>query len=605
MRQWSEWNRTDRLLEKTHLVPPEGKSKVTTLAGAIERYIRPGQAIQFGEKPAFPTGYPMALLNEVVRRYYGKNPAFTYISYGGYANTLAPMIAGKMIKKIITTFLGDPYPHPSPNRVFQNAFSEKSVVIENWTMLSLTLRLMAGAAGLPFLPTRSLAGSSMEADNPDFALITEPFGQERIGLVRALRPDICLIHGWVADEAGNTVLNCPWGGNVYGALGAREGVIVSVEKIVSMQEMKQYREHVRIPGHVVRAVAEAPFGSHPSGHNGFPHNEAAGYLEDEPFILEARNACRDEKALKRWTEKWILDCPDHERYLEKLGSERFFSLQGKIRPSGWKLCTMDAETEPAAPASPEEEMIVMAARFLEQTIESEGFDFVLTGVGASHIASWLAYYKVMEKGGRVRLMTESGLYGYEPLPGDPFLFANRNIPTADMYTDIFHILGCMVQGSAGRCLGVLGAGQVDCRGNINSTQIPEANTYLVGSGGGNDVASGADEVVVVAMQDKRRFMEAVSWITSPGDRVAALVSQHGVFKKDDTGVFRLTAYMERPGVSVKETIEAISSACGWNLKTAANPAAILPPTAGELAQLRRFDPKRYFLGKQVAAGKTG
>ena len=348
------------------------KSKVMNLSDAVRRYIKPRYAIQFGEKPAFPSGYPMALLNEVIRQHYQKDPQFTYIAYGGYANTLAPMIAGGMVKKIISTFLGDPYPYPSPNPIIQKAFAEKSVEIEDWTMLTLTLRLMAGAAGLPFFPTKSLLGSSMVEDNPHFAEFVEPFENEKVGLIRSLHPDICLIHGWVADEEGNTVINYPWGGNVYGALGAREGTIVSVERIISPEEMKKYREHVRIPGSVVRAVVELPYGSHPSGHNYFPHLEKElGYAEDEEFILETRRACRDEKTFEEWIEEWILGCKSHCQYLQKLGSKKLFNLKGKIHSSGWKTQLLDMDFSQGFPPTPEENMIVIASRYLEKIIENK------------------------------------------------------------------------------------------------------------------------------------------------------------------------------------------------------------------------------------------
>ncbi len=574
--------------------------KVMTLREAVKQYIKPGQKVMFGEKPAFPSGYPSALMNEVIRCCYGKDPRFTYISYGGYANTLAPMVAGKMIKKIITTFMGDPYPYPSPNPVLQKAFARGEVEVENWTMLTLTLRLMAGAAGLPFLPTSSLSGSSMAEDNPAFAEIRDPFEGKQVGAVKALQPDICLIHGWVADEDGNTVLNYPYGGNAYGALASREGVVVSVEKVVSRAEMdKKYRQYVCLPGSVVKAVVELPFGSHPSGHNYFPQADRdMGYAEDEEFILNARQACRDEESFWEWVKEWILDCSSHHEYLQKLGSDRLFRLRGKINPSGWKTEMLDTNLPSSEPASsPEEKMIVTAGRFLANKLENENIDFVLTGVGASHLASWLAYYKMLEKGKEVELMAETGLYGYAPRPGDPFLFANRNIPTGDLYSDIFCTLGLLVQGVAGSCLGVLGAGQIDRNGNINSTLIPETSTYLVGSGGGNDVASGAEEVVAVAKQHEGRFLEEVSYITSPGKNITTLISQYGVFQKDDSGSLRLKAYLEQPGLSERETLELIDSNCGWELQVFPKLEAVKPPETEELQLLRSFDPRRYFLGK--------
>ena len=164
----------------------------------------------------------------------------------------------------------------------------------------------------------------------------------------------------------------------------------------------------------------------------------------------------------------------------------------------------------------------------------------------------------------------------------------------DSYTDVLHILGCFVSGNPGRCLGVLGAAQVDCRGNINSSQVPAASLYLVGSGGGNDVASGASEVVVVAEQAPHRFVEEVPFITSPGEKVTTVISQYGLFRKDPAdGILKLAAYPERPGMTEAEIIGGIKEQCGWELQLWPELAAMAPPSAAELARMRYLDPEQY------------
>ncbi len=64
--------------------------------------------------------------------------------------------------KIISVFNGDGYPFPGPNPILSRAYSEGSVEIENWTQLTIVLRFIAGAMGVPFFPTKSISGSSME-----------------------------------------------------------------------------------------------------------------------------------------------------------------------------------------------------------------------------------------------------------------------------------------------------------------------------------------------------------------------------------------------------------------------------------------------------------
>ena len=70
------------------------------------------------------------------------------------------------------------------------------------------------------------------------------------------------------------------------------------------------------------------------------------------------------------------------------------------------------------------------------------------------------------------------------------------------------------------------------RGNINSTEIP-GGPFLVGSGGGNDVASVAAENVVVATLTPQRTPETCGYVTSPGHAVQALVTDLGTLEKQD------------------------------------------------------------------------
>ncbi|HPZ12556.1 MAG TPA: CoA-transferase [Bacillota bacterium] len=569
-----------------------GGGKVTTLAEAVRELVRPGFSLQIGSG----LGYPMALLYEIIRQFWGRDPGFTFITYGGSCTNLVPFLAGGLVKKVLASYLGDSYPFPAPNPLIQKTFAEGKVELEEWSMLTLTQRLAAGAMGFPFFPTRSLAGSSLAENLTDFTLVEDPFSGEEVGLVKALRPDLSLVHGWLADPEGNTVLSLPLVGNAYGALAAREGAIVTVEKVVSAAELSRCREHVRIPAEAVRAVVEVPFGAHPSGHHHFPHRgDTWGYAEDRPFIMEARRASRSAESYRAWLDEWILGCLDHRSYLAKLGRERLFALKGKLSLDAWPLHFLEEERGETPTPTAAEQMIVLAGREIERVAVERGYSTILAGVGASHMASWLAYYSLLEQGRQMPLLAEIGLYGFIPLPGDSFVFALRNFPTAGLYADVLHILGCFVSGKAGRCLGVLGAAQVDCRGNINSSQVPAASLYLVGSGGGNDVASGAAEVIVVAEQAPHRFVEKVPFITSPGDKVSAVISQYGLFRKDPAdGILKLAAYLERPGLDEAEIIREIKEQCRWELQLWPHLQAAAPPTPEELSRLRCLDPERYF-----------
>ncbi|MDI7251804.1 MAG: CoA-transferase, partial [Actinomycetota bacterium] len=517
---------SDRVAEALSAAESEtSENKVMDLHRAVGELVRPGMHLHLGHAYMRPN----AALYEICRRFWRKDPGFTVSSLGFIANMVL-LVHGGLARKLITTFCGDSYPFPGPNRVYQEAYREGWLEIENWTVLTLPQRLMAGAMGVEWMPTHSLLGSSMEEENAgDFRVVEMPDGS-RVGMVRALRPDLTLIHAWAADRAGNVLLTPPYAENVFAAFAAREGVLATVEQVVPTSFLRRYSHFVKVPGYLVRAVCPAPMGVHPSGASNQGIKEFDAYAEDEEFMLRLREACRSEETLEEWVREWLLGVESHEHYLAKLGHERIWYLKGRAAGDSWVSELADRVTSipDTEEYTPVEMMVVEAARLLRRRVREAGYRTILAGIGASNLAAWKAWYDLRKEGVPVELMAEVGFYGYTPRPADPFIFNFRNIPTCVMLTDILTVLGSMVGAASSRAIGALGAGQVDRFGNINSTKIPELKLFLVGSGGACDVALGAGEVLVTVAQDRLRTPERVSYVTAPGERVKTVVTTEGV-----------------------------------------------------------------------------
>jgi acyl CoA:acetate/3-ketoacid CoA transferase alpha subunit len=540
------------------------RSKVTSLADAIASNVRPGDAVHLGMTHARFS----AAFFEVVRRFRGTDPRFTLLAVQ-MTTPLAPLVHERLAERIVTSWSGNSYWTPGPNEVYQRAWSG-GIAFEHWSILSFAERLRAGARGLASTTTRSLRGSDMER-NPGVRLLAD--GDV---LIPALVPDVSLFHAPAADEAGNVLFCPPLFEDVSGALAARRGAIVTVERIVPTEVVRANAHLCRLPASHVVAVVEAPLGAHPGGVFPTGLDLVEPYGEDYEFWVQMREAAREPSSMDAWIAEWIL--PGHDAYVARLGADRVERLRARSR-SDATFEVSDAD----APATPVESAIVAAARVLAERIRARGLTTMLAGAGNANLAAWLAAYTLDEP---IDLVAEMGLVGYWPRPGEPILFNQRNFPTCTMLSDIDTTLGVLVGGARARSIGALGAAEIDVRGSINSTEVP-GERLLMGSGGANDVITRATETVVLASQSERRFRERVSYVTGPGDRVSAVVSQLGVFTKDQ-GELILSGLL--PGSSVEEC----RARCGWDLRVAGTLDKIDPPSTDELLMLRAMDPQGWF-----------
>lgn len=587
----------DLVEQRISKVHESNDDKRMELAEAIRRFVRPGMKIN----PCSLQSRAVATIYELCRQFAGRDPHFEFISSSLSGNYLQLVHLG-LLERAIVSFAGEGYPTPGPSPITARALARGQLDLENWTMLTISQRLLAGAMGVPFLATRSIAGSSLAdelAQAGQYAEIPDPFQPgETQGVVRAYNPDISFVHAWAADRAGNAVCFPPYQENVYGALAAREGVIVTAHEIVSTDFIRRHAHLVRIPAERVLAVSEVPFGSHPYGNYCEGSAELVPYANDYEFMGEHRRAQDDEDRYSEWVDEWILDVANQEQYLAKLGRKRIDRLHFLASADSWhdELEKHAAALDKAMPASPVEEMIVQGARAIGSKIRDRGYKTVLSGVGQAALMAWLAAHLLREQGVEFAMVAETGMYGHDPRPGDPFLLNYWNLPTTTLLTDVFEALGLHGCGATNQCLATIGAAEVDCFGNVNST-FSESGRFIVGSGGANDIASAARETVVVAAQRRQTFVERVRYITSPGRQIDCVISTMGRFEKRGGKTLLLTGYFRSAGADRHEIVARIRERCGWELDLADDLEELAPATPEELAILRVFDPERSFLGK--------
>lgn len=578
----------------------EGTSKVMSLAEAVARYVTPGCLLHV----AYSDARPNAALLEVARQFAGTQPQLRVVT-SGMVTVQHSLVELDLIESVALSFAGENYPMARPNPAFQRAVAEGRVRVENWSLWTLVARLMAGAMGVPFMPVRSLGGSDMGTAlrGHGYGEVDDPFSSgDSVGVVSALRPDVVLLQGVAADSAGNVVMAAPYGEAMWGSLASRSGVVACVERIVDTNEIRRNSTMVRIPAHKVLAVCEVPYGSHPYGmfNPGFPG--VRGYTPDAEFIADVLAASRTRAAFRAWIDEWVLECSDHAGYLAKLGQDRMARLTEGGEAEAW----VD-EFDPDAPTdNPEctgnELLVVVGSRMIAERAREGGFDAVLAGVGLANLSAWSAVRGLKKSGVDIELMAEIGMFGYDPRPGEPFIFANRNVHTSKWLSDVSVVLGSLVSGPGAKALGVIGAAEIDEDFRTNSTYGPDGR-FLVGSGGANDILSAVDEALVIVTLDPRRLVPRVSFVTCPGDRVRTVVTSGGVFERRD-GRIVLTRYLPPAGSDPEQAIAWIRARCGWEFDVAKDLVAEPGPTVEELATVRLFDPQRVFLRGDVVAIAT-
>jgi acyl CoA:acetate/3-ketoacid CoA transferase beta subunit len=289
----------------------------------------------------------------------------------------------------------------------------------------------------------------------------------------------------------------------------------------------------------------------------------------------------------------VLEVDDQTEYLRRLGDEPRAQLRAKAEPDSWQVDEVRYPPDLDSPPNRWEAAAAWGARHLAERVLALDAQAVLAGAGVANLAAWLAVAQAREQGSDVQLTAEIGLWGYEPTPADPFVLNHRNFPRSTMLGDAGLVLGTLVGGPGTTTVACLGGAQVDRFGNINSTLVPDG-PFLVGSGGGNDVASVAAEAIVVATLTPGRTPPECGYVTSPGRAVRALVTDLGTLEKVDGDELVLTAVPAGDG-SIAERVDAARAACGWDLAVAGEIGELPTPTGDEIAALRRWDPRGWFL----------
>lgn len=298
--------------------------KVCSLAEAIAQFVPDGATVALGL--CLESMIPFAAGHEIIRQ--GKRD----LTLAGPISDILfdQMIGAGVARKVIAAWVGNVMMGSAYN--FRRAMEDKvphPVETIDHTNFTIALALHAGALGVPFLPTYTSAGSDIFARNPDLAECTAPFTDEKMIAVRALCPDVTIIQAQRADVYGNAHI---WGnlGSGPDAVRAAKHVIVVAEEIVSPKVIASDPNRTVVPGFLVSAVCEVPYGGHPSPVQGY-------YNRDDNYYAEYHKATKTRADFEAWLAHWVTGVKDRKEFLERLGADRVAGL--KVRQHAYAART--------------------------------------------------------------------------------------------------------------------------------------------------------------------------------------------------------------------------------------------------------------------------
>jgi acyl CoA:acetate/3-ketoacid CoA transferase alpha subunit len=193
--------------------------------------------------------------------------------------------------------------------------NKKELKICEWSNGTMAWRHKAGAMGVSFLPVRSLAGT----DTFKYSAAKKikcPFTGMDVVLVPALYSDIAVIHVHRADKHGNCQIDGMLNEDLDKARSAKN-LIITTEKIIDTEEIRNDGSKTVIPQFYVDAVVEMPYGAYPTNMPGLYYMDL-DHLREYAKVTEDRSG----KAVQNYYAEYIYGTNNFNEFLKKCGGQK-------------------------------------------------------------------------------------------------------------------------------------------------------------------------------------------------------------------------------------------------------------------------------------------
>ena len=289
------------------------ESKLMTMRDAIARHVPSGSMVLLGAQ--LEQMIPFAAGHELIRQ--GRRD-LTVV--GPISDILFDqMIGAGCVSRVMAAWVGNVSAGVGYcfRRAVEHAVPRKIEVVD-YSNFTMALALHAAALGVPFLPTYATLGSDLLKKNGNLREFPSPVSEEKLVAVRALRPDVAILHVQRADAQGNAHIWGSLGVAVDGARAARKIIIVA-EEIAEPSVISSDPNRTLVPGFLVEAVVHEPGGAHPSPVQGY-------YGRDHAFFAQYHEQTRRVEDFEDWLARWVVHVSDRGEYLTQVGAERIQSL---------------------------------------------------------------------------------------------------------------------------------------------------------------------------------------------------------------------------------------------------------------------------------------
>jgi len=288
------------------------KDKRMSLEDAVHEYVKDGCSVTYG---AMAGREPTAVSYELVRQRKKDLVLITDTT----VDAAEILIAGGCLKKVECAYIWVGVVGSGLN--YRRAIEEgvpHYLETEEYSNFACSMRFLAGAMNVPYMPIKSLLGSDVITHNPKIKVVEDFYGAGPLAFVPAARPDVAFIHVQRADKMGNAQI---WGmyANDDNISRAAKKVILTCEEIIPTSEIRKIPNMTAIPSYCVEAVVEVPYCCHPLPVSGY-------YWMDIPFRREIVGASKTREGIVAWMDEWIHGVKDFNGYKEKVGAARLIRL---------------------------------------------------------------------------------------------------------------------------------------------------------------------------------------------------------------------------------------------------------------------------------------